>query len=243
DPDGDGLNNVEECFTDQWGSNPYHKDIFIEFDWTVRYPGDLLNKPSGEYIDQMVAAFEQRNITLHIDTGGLTGGEEIPYKSIISPDELCDIYWDYFLHNDLNNPRKGIFHYCLVCDYGPYAGFSFVGCDHLDSFCLSAQTLQENQPKYTRKHLIVGGAIHELGHTLGLTVDDFGGNDNMGVVDTFSKQWWKYHNYKSCMNYRYTYKIIDYSDGSHGRGDFDDWGHLDFSFFKNTHFRLPEKYI
>ena len=39
------------------------------------------------------------------------------------------------------------------------------------------------------------------------------------------------------MNYDYKYKILDYSDGSHGRGDFDDWSNLDYDFFKNTDFK------
>jgi hypothetical protein len=81
--------------------------------------------------------------------------------------------------------------------------------------------------------------MHELRHTCGLTVDDHGGNDNQVAAIPFTLQWWNYRNYKSCMNYRYTYKILDYSDGTYGKGDFDDWGALDFSFFKNTHFRLP----
>lgn len=33
------------------------------------------------------------------------------------------------------------------------------------------------------------------------------------------------------MNYRYVFKLVDYSDGSHGENDFDDWGHLDLTQF------------
>ncbi len=32
DPDNDGLNNVEEYMTSQWGSDPFRKDIFVELD-------------------------------------------------------------------------------------------------------------------------------------------------------------------------------------------------------------------
>jgi hypothetical protein len=38
------------------------------------------------------------------------------------------------------------------------------------------------------------------------------------------------------MNYYYKYKIINYSNATHGIGDFDDWENLDFSFFKNSSF-------
>jgi hypothetical protein len=70
-------------------------------------------------------------------------------------------------------------------------------------------------------------------------VDDHGGNDNQGAIDVFTIEWSKYRNYQSCMNYFYTYKTLSYSDGSHGWGDFDDWGHLEFTFFKNSHLDWP----
>ena len=240
DPDEDGLNNIEECFTDQWNSSPFYDDIFLEFDWVKAQDPNAPNKPCCKYISKMTSAFKKHNITLHVDNGNLEGGEEIPSTSNFSFADLRDLYWNYFLHNDLNNPRKGIFHYCLVCDYGPGPGFAFVGWDHLDSFDISAQMLQNNQPSFSREQLIIGGSIHELGHTLGLFVDDHGGNDNTVATWPFTLQWWKYQNYKSCMNYRYTYRIIDYSDGSRGKGDFDDWAELDFTFFKNTHFEWPK---
>jgi len=240
DPDEDGLNNIEECFTDQWNSSPFFDDIFLEFDWTKAQDSNAPNKPCCKFISKMTSAFEKHNITLHVDNGNLEGGEEIPSISNFSFADLRDLYWNYFLHNDLNNPRKGIFHYGLVCDYGPGPGFAFVGWDHLDSFDISAQMLQNNQPSFSREQLIIGGSIHELGHTLGLFVDDHGGNDNKVATWPFTLQWWKYQNYKSCMNYRHTYRIIDYSDGSHGKGDFNDWNELDFTFFKNTHFEWPK---
>jgi parallel beta-helix repeat protein len=240
DPDKDGLNNIEECYTYKFGSNPFYKDVFLEFDWIAKYPGDTLNKPPLEYIDQMISVFKEHDINLHIDDGRYGGGEEIPYISNFSYADLRDIYWDYFLHNNLNNPRKGIFRYCLVCYYGPGPGFAFIGWNSLDSFDISAQMLQNKQKFLDRGRLIIGGSIHELGHTFGLFVDDHGGIDNMGTTNIFSLQWLKYRNYKSCMNYLYTYRIIDYSDGSHGKGDFDDWNNLDFTFFKNTHFKWPK---
>jgi parallel beta-helix repeat protein len=240
DPDKDGLTNLQECYMDQYGSNPYHKDVFVEFDWmTPVHPTAPSNKPSETLLHKVQVIFDEQDITLHVDLGDLGGGEEIPNTANFTYADLRDLYWDYFLHNNLNNPRKGIFHYCLVCDYGPGPGFAFIGWDHLDSFDISAQMLQNNQPSFDRATLIVGGAIHELGHTLGLTVDDYGGNDNMGVTKLFSRQWFKYHNYKSCMNYYWTYTVLFFSDGSHGRGDFNDWIAFDYTFFKNTHFTLP----
>lgn len=240
DSDCDGLSNVEECFTSQWGSDPYVKDIFLEIDWMEsKYGESTQNRLTNEDIQTMKEVFAVKNINLHIDHGTLGGGEQVPYQSHFSYADLRDIYWDYFLHEDLNNPRKGIFHYCIINDYGPGPGFAFVGWDGLDSFDISAQQLQDNQPSIDRNLLIVGGGIHELGHTLGLTVDDHQGNDNQVATWLFTKQWWQYRQYKSCMNYWYTYRILGFSDGTHGPYDFNDWSHMDFSFFKNTHFDLP----
>jgi hypothetical protein len=240
DPEKDGLNNLEECFTDKWGSNPFKKDIFLELDWmTTKDPANISNKPPTGLIGKIVESFRKHNITLHVDDGDLGGGEEIPYLSHFSYAELRHFYWKYFLHNNLNNPRKGIFRYGLICNYGPGRGFSFIGWDHLDSFMLSAEAIHLTFPDVPRGQLITGGILHEVGHTLGLTVDDHIGIDNYVSVVPFTLQWIKYRNYKSSMNYQYTYEIIDFSDGTHGLGDFDDWGNIDLSFFKNTDFRPP----
>jgi len=241
DPDNDGLNNIEECYTDEYGSSPFIKDIFLEFDWVeTKDDDDPSNKPPIKYVNKIVNKFQDNNISLHVDLGDLDGGEEIPYIVNFSYSDLRDIYWDFFLHNDLNNPRKGIFHYCIVCAYGAGPGFAFIGLNHLDSFQISAQMILDKNPILNRGRAIIGGSIHELGHTLGLTVDDHGGNDNIIATMLFNKQWWKYRNYRSCMNYRYTYQILDFSDGDNGIGDFDDWSNLDFGFFKNTHFIIPQ---
>jgi parallel beta-helix repeat protein len=243
DPDEDALNNVEECFTDYLGSNPFHKDIFLELDWIESLDPDASNKPPVDVIEEAVMVFDEHDVTLHVDVGELGGGEEIPLACApgFSFAMLRDLYWRYFLRNDLNNPRKGIFHYGLICNYCPDLNFPFFGWDQFDSFAISAQWMKEKCPAYSRGRLIVGGAVHHLGHSLGLLADTFGGIDNLGTVRPFTLEWWKYRNYKSCMNYWYKYSLFSYSDGTNGVGDFDDWNNLDFSFFKNSCFEWPKK--
>ncbi len=244
DPDNDGLSNIEECYTYEWGSDPFQKDIFLEVDWMESRTGNpTQNRLTSQDIQMMKEVFAIKDIKLHVDHGEMGGGEQIPYQSNFSYADLRDIYWDYFLHEDMNNPRKGIFHYAIITDWGPGPGFAFIGWDSLDSFTISAQELSENQPTKERNILITGGSIHELGHTLGLTVDDHQGNDNQVATWLFTKQWLRYRQYKSCMNYWYTYRILGFSDGSHGPYDFNDWEHMDFSFFKNTDFNLPDQYL
>ena len=239
DPDNDGLNNIEECYTDQWGSNPFKKDLFIEVD----YFDSESNKPTNSWTNKMTERFNEHDITLHLDAGELGGGELIEYSESFYYRDLNDIYWDYFLHNDLNNPRKGIFHYCYVKNYGPTpesGGFSIFGWDNLDSWVLFADGIKNSYPVVNRDRIIISVIMHELGHTMGLLADDHGGNDNMVSTMPFTKQFFKYSTYLSIMNYMYTYSILDYSEGKLGKNDFDDWGNLDFSFFKDTNFILPE---
>ncbi len=240
DNDGDGLNNFEECYAYEYGADPNKKDIFLEFDWTKSKAQGASNIIPNKYIEEMKKRFEEHDITLHVDIGNLDGGEEIPYIRDFDFAQLTDIYWDYFLHNDLENPRKNIFHYGLICDKGPASGFAFIGWGHLNGFCISADSLSGSTKIIPRGKLIATGSMHELGHTLGLIVDDYPAIDNHATVKPLNKEFWKYRNYKSCMSYRYTYFILDYSDGNNGREDFNDWGNLEFDFFKNTHFEWPK---
>jgi parallel beta-helix repeat protein len=239
DPDGDALNNFEECYAYDWDANPFKKDIFLEFDYTKSMTSGASNIPPEKYINEMKERFSERNISLHVDLGDLGGGEEIPYITNFNFDGLIDMYWNYFLHNDLNNPRKNIFHYGLICDKGPGNGFAFIGWAHLNGFCISADVIQSNHPLKERGWLITCGSMHETGHTLGLIADDFGGNDNHASSYLRYREFWYYRNYKSVMNYRYSYSILDFSDGDNGKVDFDDWTNMEFDFFKNTHFEWP----
>lgn len=240
DPDDDALNNIEECYAYSWGANPYQKDIFIEFDHTPSKNPDASNVLPEEYVEQMKDRFAEHGIILHVDQGELNGGEEIPYITNFDHGELVDLYWDYFLHNDLNNPRKNIFHYGIICDQGPGNGFAFIGWAHLNSFCISADVLSANHRFLERGWLITCGSMHETGHTLGLVADDFGGIDNQAAMKPKYPDFWYYRTYKSSMNYGAIYSVLDYSDGDNGRVDYNDWAGMEFDFFKNTHFEWPK---
>ncbi len=240
DPDNDALTNFEECISYEWGADPFYKDIFLEFDWTESKTQDASNSPSRSLVNEMKERFLEHNITLHVDLGKLGGSEIVPYVTDIKVDELVDIYWDHFLKNDLNNPRKNIFHYGFICDTGPGTGFAVIAWGHLNSFCISADVLKKDFPDKPRQLIITHASMHELGHTMGLIADDFGGNDNHAAIYPQYSDFWKYRNYKSIMNYRYTYSILDFSDGDNGRVDYDDWVGMEFDFFKNTHFEWPK---
>jgi nitrous oxidase accessory protein NosD len=236
DPDGDALNNIEECYMDAYGSDPFEKDLFLEIDWTKSLTQNSTNKPQGEELTLMIEAFARHNISLHVDTGELGGGEELPAQARITFGEIITIYWDYFLHGDLNNPRQHIFHYGIFCDYSESNGFAVMGWNHLNAFIISAQHIADMYKTHTRGWLALAAGMHEVGHTCGLIVASYNGIDNHATVNPFYKEFWMYLSYRSMLNYHYTYSFFDFSDGSHGRWDFNDWANLDFSFFKNTDF-------
>jgi hypothetical protein len=74
--------------------------------------------------------------------------------------------------------------------------------------------------------------MHEIGHNFGIKRGNPPGCDNHLSKSPFGIGWYIYRNYKSLMNYRYTYSILDYSDGSHGRRDFNDWAAINLSYFE-----------
>jgi parallel beta-helix repeat protein len=237
DPDGDALTNLEECYMASANASPFHKDVFLEFDWVTSAQSGVTNKPQDANLSAMITAFANHNITLHVDTGNLGGGEEIPVHPYVTFSDVVNVYWDYFLHNNLNNPRQRIFHYGLVCDHSDGNGYAVFGWDNLNAFIIAAQQLVTKQPRYQRDWLIVCGSMHELGHTFSLVAKRFIGIDNMLSTKIRYKEFWQCIPYRSVLNYQYTYSFLDYSDGSRGGHDFNDWKTLDFSFFKNTNFR------
>ncbi len=236
DPDHDGLNNIEEYLTNQWESHPFKKDLFIEIDIMDSSYGIAKKK-----IDSMRERFASHDIILHIDDGNMNGGQIIEKREYVNYATLIDVYWKYFLQEDPTNWRKGVFHYVLLSDslFKTAPGFVFIGWDEADAFALSISYYKEEIPQIFRSHVLATVFMHELGHTLGLFHDVYPAIDNESSIIPFAIPLIKgqliYRNYRSCMNYQYAWQVLDYSDGTRGRGDFDDWDHVDLTFFQNSH--------
>ena len=241
DPDEDGLQNIEEYYTSQWGSNPFLQDVFLELDQMELGPEgqggfvpDLAN-------DLLRDAFGKRNIFIHIDDGCMGGGEKtIPFDIVTTHYELLQIYWDFFLHNDPNNWRRGVFHYAIIDYNAPKSGYAFSTRVNdkvfLDCFQLSTDIMEDPvidnifyniiRRKTLNKEMhrairYAGTMMHELGHTFGISGPGHASGNHF-----------KYRNYKSCMNYDNVYWLVDYSDGTHGKYDFDDWDAIDLTYFQ-----------
>jgi hypothetical protein len=81
-------------------------------------------------------------------------------------------------------------------------------------------------------YIYASAIMHEMGHNFGIRFGNPLGCDNRATIYPWRISFWLFRNYKSTMNYRYTYSILDYSDGTHGKRDFDDWDEISLSYFE-----------
>ena len=231
DPDEDGLDNVEEYLTSAWGSDPYRDDVFVEYDYMEESPDGISCVLSEGAKELIYTAFNRQNIVFHLDDGSMGGTDIIPFEEMVDRDRLETYYWNYFLHGNESYWRRGVFHYGVVVYQADFHGYVFLP----DSWQISAKVLERNKtiPKTQHKRDIVFASayMHECGHTF-----DFNpiGGHNRDSIYPWQPGWWKWRPYKSCMNYGYMYKFVDYSDGSRGKNDFDDWNRIDLTAFQDV---------
>jgi hypothetical protein len=256
DPDNDGIENIEEFKMEKWLANPYYQDIFIEVDFMEKghwYEVDhILFKESQWMVMDKLSA---HNIALHIDDGwpgGPTngGGEYLEYsQDTIDPnDGGGSEYYKYHFSED----RVGIFRYLFI-----QAGrIGWVNAQD-SKWTPDVITLPSNRkwfattmfpPAITQKNIKLCMAvcfIHELGHSLGLNqrtvsegIDNSSqvGRNNLPPLQKLklkieSRKYWD--SYESVMNYdKFGKYVLDYSDGSHGEHDADDWSIIDLTYFQ-----------
>jgi len=242
DPDGDSLNNSEEFITSNFGSDPYRKDIFLERDYMV-YENNSAQVEIFKKLKEIIKnPYHRRNIIFHLDIGEVDGGDIIPYDNQTSFDEMLELYQNYFTYNGTQNWKRGIYHYVLILDYCRPGGFGFSGdiSPHwgynpgTNCFALSKDLIQRKSElfKKSEESIFAHLFMHEMGHNFGIRFGNPLGCDLRSTSNPFRPSFWLFRNYKSVMNYRYTYFILDYSDGSHGKRDFDDWENIDLTWFE-----------
>ena len=251
DFDEDGLDNIEEYKSYEWGSDPYRKDIFLELDQM-----EIGENEDSEYLSELAKellrdAYGKRNIMFLVDDGWMGGGELIPFNESTPDEDLQTYYYKYFLHENHSNWRQGAFHYAMILYNTSHSGFCFWPGDddnpYMDSFQLNRtfyETFIYQWPlanililgtsnRYYRKSVVYASTMmHETGHILGINGGNTAGCDNRNTYFPWQKSWWKWRNYRSCLNYAYVCQIVDYSDGSNGKNDFDDWARIDLTLFQ-----------
>jgi hypothetical protein len=257
DPDLDGLENVEEYKMEKWLANPYHKDIYIEVDFMEKGAWYELDHVLWEESQIMVVdKFVDHDITIHIDDGwpgGPTNGggeylEYVPY-TIMGSDGIASEFYKYHFADE----RKGIFRYIFI----QHGRIGWNGPQHLD-FSSDTISLPSNRLWFaktmfpfaiTPRLMRLSQAVcfmHELGHCLGLNsrtvhegIDNSSqvGRNNLPPLQKLKARqeaikYWE--DYESIMNYnKFGHYLLDYSDGTHGERDFDDWGFIDLTYFQS----------
>ena len=262
DPDSDGLQNIEEYYMSKWLANPFHSDIYIEVDYMDKSPFKLLQfeivegkifknkiKISKSPLDgsdhifweesqqMLIERFSEHNITVHIDDGIMGGGGEIlPFEFEKGMYNQEQGVVSEFYKNNFADERKGIFRYLFIAHGG---GWCYPQDYHhyYDCMCVpSKQVFYKNNldlaisPRAKR----IGRAVqvmHELGHSCG-----FNKVQHTPGVDNLTTDWL---DYQSVMNYWYfRQRYLDYSDGSHGEKDTNDWNLIDIAFFQRPSNRM-----
>jgi hypothetical protein len=243
DPEQDGLDNIEEYKMEKYFADPVKQDIFIESDGMEK--GGLFDWNHYFWLESqqvVIERFAQHGINVYIDAGWPGGpvnggGEKLKYYETISQDSGMVLQ---FYRHHFSDERKGIFRYLII---GKNAGF----CHPAEFNRYDTMALGTNRIKYmmnrlaftTRKQrlALAAGVMHELGHSLGIGPWNVGGNDNLSYIEgraaknVYLEKW---GDYKSVMNYYYIWKydIVDYSDGSHGPNDVNDWELFDLTAFQ-----------
>jgi len=240
DLDQDGLDNYEEYLTSQWGSDPLRRDIFLEMDMMEDGPDGIHSEVPDGAKELLRTAYGRRNIVFNMDDGCMGGSDVVPFSEDLNQDDLHNIYWTYFLHEDENNWRRGVFRYAIIAYYSNPGGFVFWGGvgPYLDALLVSSKYFETEKIKPKTQHkrdIVYASAImHETGHTLGIYHSNTPGCDDQEGKFPWQLHWWKWRPYISVMNYGYMYKMVDYSDGSRGRNDFDDWDNIDLTAFQRA---------
>jgi len=243
DPDDDSIDNFEEYLTKDFGSDPYRQDIFLELDYMDDELNGELRIVTQEAIELVQNPFHRRNILFHVDTE-IYGGEIIDFKSESTFEEVRQIWTEYFLDNDENNWRRGVYHYAVFVHEIKPGGFAFSGdvfpywgyIPGTNGFVISNILIDKKTDSVviskSKDYIYASLIMHEMGHNFGIRFGEPFGCDNQGTKSPLRLSYWLFGRYKSIMNYRYTYFILDYSDGSHGARDYDDWGNIDLSYFE-----------
>jgi hypothetical protein len=254
DPDMDGLTNIEEYKMTKWYADPFTPDIYLESDGMQKKGFFDWNHVFYEESQQiMIERFCRHNINLYIDNGWPTelvngGGELLPHVNILSWNSgSVTQFYNYHFADE----RKGIFRYLIICDSaGPSESWSGNTIfNRYDTIVCgnNAKMIFIYQRAFTartQRVLMAAIVLHELGHTLGIEPYTIEGCDNVSflidvnsigqMIKKFKNYINEWGNYKSVMNYLYVFdkNLVDYSDGSNGFNDQNDWEKFYLPFFK-----------
>ncbi len=207
DDDQDGISDRREArIAAELGgiADPARQDFFVEVDWM---PGHSMRTE----VKRLVATpFLRHKMMLHV-----WRDKEIRHDDCLTVPEVRTLYAKQF-----SRQRYGAYRYLIMTEqiWNDASGVAWGDLVLIDdsTWWIDGRVLSQ-----------AGTLIHELGHTVGLNKDVYGGIDTVG-----------WFSYDSAMNYTYQPFLVDYSDDGKGGRTYDhnDWEDvradhaLDFSF-------------
>lgn len=223
--------------------NPTEKDVYVEIDW-MKDSSNRTFKPTATQLGLVEDMFADKNINFHADVGQFGGGNELAtythdLRQAATPGQVD--YWDYVSGGDgvtanFSSDRNSIWRYMI---YGyKYFGSTSTGWAEAmgDNLFISGGLIEDMSGLVSMDRAIANTMAHEIGHNLCLSDEQifveqpaecvYEGIDN----DDNNNSYYNLEDYESVMNYRYQLTdqddmgVVDYSDGSNGADDHDDWG-------------------
>ncbi len=251
DPDIDGLSNIQEYKLRKYFADPLKPDMYVEVDG-MKKGGffDWDHKIDEETIQIITEQFAQHGINVYMDNGwpgtpDNAGGEMLDHVITIDQDSGMQ---NRFYRHHFPDERKGLFRYLIICDGGGHSYPSELNRMDTQIVGTNLKLVLTSRMAFTPRQQILSTTslvIHELGHSLGLSLWTFEGVDNYtiypekgGILNSirtrraYAEKW---GTYESSMNYLYAgdSEIVGYSDGSNEAPyDQDDWAHLYLPYFK-----------
>ncbi len=251
DPDIDGLNNLQEYKLRKYFADPLKPDMYVEADG-MKKGGffDWDHKIYDETIQIITEQFVQHGINVYVDNGwpgtpNNAGGEMLDH--VITIDQDSGMQNRFYKHH-FPDDRKGLFRYLIICDGGGHSYPSESNRVDTQIVGTNLRLVLLTRRAFTKRQQILSTTslvMHELGHSLGLSLWTFEGVDNytiypekggiLNAIRARNKYAEKWGDYESSMNYLYAgdSEIVGYSDGSNGEPyDQDDWSRLYLPYFK-----------
>ena len=248
DPDIDGVENTEEYMMVEYFADPFYPDVYIEVDFMEHNPNTLFDTEHLIYKESQQMVIEKMSgygISVYFDDGWPDGpvnggGEYLEFVETI--DEIVGGHMARWYKHNFADERKGAFRYFqMVNNAGLTTASEYNTYDHIlmDNSPLKTYTKRYAFTPRRQRVVMAQGALHELGHTMGIVPASFVGVDNIpgGNVhwpEILTEEEWQQVNveYKSIMNYNYMFRVLtdrnyfDFSDGTHGEYDFNDLIHF-----------------
>jgi hypothetical protein len=222
-----------------WSSDPFRIDLFAEMDQMMGPNGEPGMFPEGAK-EILYTAYNRQNVVYHLDDGKM--GDEsradlIPFDELTDcswgeSNELDRIYGTYFVNQSTFDIRRGIFHYGVVIYQSSRVNGNAFGANRYQVSAGGMESkIQEPILKMVSNRDVVYASayMHEMGHSLNFR--PIPGHNKLSYYP-WQIGYWLSRAYKSCMNYGYMFYTVDYSDGTHGYNDYDDWERMDLSYFE-----------